>query len=233
VGGWEPYDSEIVAGKRRLHPKRRRTHGRAFTATVTISTVLAVSGLAAGGYYWLHRPRGLAALPNPAVVAPGGFRTSIGAQQTITVGLEVSSVANVPLTLVDAKITPPPGLTQLAISIIPPGTDNEGFALDGPLPSQAPVPLGTAPANRNAVLAAQFRVDCAALPPAGSPTGEEIFVTIEVGSQRRVDELTPPVVDDTPWLTATAQRLCLSPLPSGSGEPPLPPLPGPSVAPSG
>jgi hypothetical protein len=222
-----------MVGKRRLRPKRRRTHGRSYTATVTISVILALTGLAAGGYYWLHRPRGLAALPNPAVVAPGGFRTAIGAEKTITVGLEVRSVADVPLTLVDAKITPPAGLTQLSISIIPPGSENEGFTLDGPLPASTPVPLGIGSTDRNAVLAARFSVNCAAMAPPDSPTGEEIFVTIQVGQARRVEELTPPVVDDTPWLTATARQLCLNPLPTGSAEPPLPPLPATTTAPAG
>jgi hypothetical protein len=198
---------------------------------VGILGLAALIGLAAGGFYWLNRPAGLAAIPNPAVVAPGAFRASIGDDNTITVGLEVRSVADAPLTLVRAQITPPPGLTSEAVSIIPPGPENEGFALDGPLPPAKPVRLGIGDLDRTAIVAARFTVDCKRLPASDAPTGEQIFVTIQVGDARRVEELTPPVVGDLPWLTATAQRLCNDPPPTGTPEPPDPPLPGTTQSP--
>jgi len=49
-----------------------------------------------GGYY-LFRPTGLAALPEQSVGGAGGFRASIGAKNTITVGLEIRNAADVPL----------------------------------------------------------------------------------------------------------------------------------------
>ena len=72
-------------------------------------------------------------------------------------------------------------------------------------------PLGTDPSNRNGIIAARFTVDCAGLLASGAATTEQIFVTVQVGTEQRVEELTPPVVGDTPWLTATAKRVCLDP----------------------
>jgi hypothetical protein len=226
VDGWSTDDAdETVPGKRRLRAKRRRTMRRSVAWTIAILVILVLGGGALGLYYWLNRPTGLASLPNPAVVAPGGFRASIGDNSTITVGLEVRSVADDPLTLVEARVVPPSGLTLVGLAIVPPGEDNEGFLLEGDLPSTGPVTLGTTGADRNAVVVARFTVTCAALPPADAPTGEQIFVTIRLGPEQRVEELTPPVVDDLPWLTATAQRVCRDPLPTTTPEPPLPPLP--------
>jgi hypothetical protein len=223
TGGWNVDDQdEVVVGKRRMRAKRRRPSRRAVVWIVVV--VLVLGGAAFGAYRWFNRPTGLAATPVPAVVAPGGFRASIGAANTITVGLEVRNITDVPLTLIDARVVPPPGLTELEVTIAPPGEGNVGFTLDGPLPAIEPVRLGTDGADRNAVVAARFSVRCDALPTPDAPTGEQIFVTIRIGDERRDEELTPPVVDDVPWLTATALRVCSDPVPTESPEPPLPPL---------
>jgi hypothetical protein len=229
VDGWNAEGlDEIIVGKRRLRAKRRRNDGRGRSwATGTI--IVALVGLIAGGYYWFTRPTGLAAIPYPAVVAPGGYRALVGDKNTITVGLEVRNVADAPVTLLSARITPPSGLTQVDLSIMSPGPDNEGFALDGDLATSGPVELGTGATDRNAVIVARFRVSCHGLPASDAPTGEEIFVTIQVGSDQRVEELTPPAVGDVQWLTATALRLCQDPVSTGSAPPPLPPLPAPTA----
>jgi hypothetical protein len=225
TGGWNTDDQdEVVVGKRRKRAKRRRSMSRPVIALIVVAVLLVLGGGYAV-YRWLNRPTGLAATPSPAVVAPGGFRASIGDNNTITVGLEVRSVIDIPLTLIAARIVPPSGLTEVEVAIAPPGDGNVGFALDGPLPASQEVALGTEGADRNAVVAARFTVNCDALPTVDGPTGEQIFVTIRVDGQQRDEELTPPVVDNVPWLTATAQRVCRDPLPTTSPEPPLPPLP--------
>jgi hypothetical protein len=226
TGGWNVDDQEeVVVGKRRKRAKRRRTARRPLVWTIVIAVVLVLGGAAYGAYRWFGRPTGLAATPSPAVVAPGGFRASIGDNNTITVGLEVRNVVDTPLTLIDARVVPPPGLTALEVTIAPPGEGNVGFTLEGPLPAIEPVRLGVDGADRNAVVAARFSVQCDALPTPDAPSGEQIFVTIRIGDEQRDEELTPPVVDDVPWLTATALRVCRDPLPTESPEPPLPPLP--------
>jgi hypothetical protein len=225
TGGWNVDDrEEVVVGKRRKRAKRRRA-SRSVVWAIVVAVVLVLGGAAFGAYRWFGRPTGLAAAPIPAVVAPGGFRASIGDANTITVGLEVRNVADTPLTLIDARVVPPPGLTALEVTIAPPGEGNVGFTLEGPLPAIEPVRLGTDGADRNAVVAARFSVACDALPTPDAPTGEQIFVTIRIGDEQRDEELTPPVVDDVPWLTATALRVCQDPLLTTSPEPPLPPLP--------
>jgi hypothetical protein len=158
-------------------------------------------------------------------VAPGGFRASIGANKTITVGLEIRNAADVALTVVAARIVAPAGLTSVKLTVVPVGDENKGFALEGDLPPATPVDLGTEPTNRNGIIAARFTVDCAGLLAAGASTGEQIFVTVQVGKEQREEELTPPVVGDTPWLTATAKRVCLDPISTATAAPPLPPLP--------
>jgi hypothetical protein len=198
---------------------------------ITGVVVVVAAGLAVGGYY-LFRPSGLATLPQQAVVAPGGFRASIGAKNTITVGLEIRNAADVTLTVVAARIVAPAGLTSVKLAVIPTGDGNKGFTLEGDLPAATPVELGTEPTNRNGIIAARFTVDCAGLLATDAATGEQIFVTIQVGGEQREEELTPPVVGDTPWLTATAKRVCLDPIPTGTAEPPLPPLAGTSNAPA-
>jgi hypothetical protein len=226
VDVWSPEETgEIVVGRRRMRGGRRRYHVPGHRPLIIAAIALVVAGALVGGYFWFIRPKGMAALPNPAVVAPGGFRASIGDANTITVGLEVRNVTDTPLTLVEARVVPPAGLTLVKLSVAPTGPENEGFALEGDLPASTSVNLGTAVADRNAIIAARFTVNCAELPKADAFSGEQIFVTIQLGQEKRTEELTPPVVGDMPWLTATARRVCLDPVPTGSAEPPLPVLP--------
>jgi hypothetical protein len=226
VDGWSVEDSqEIVVGRRRMRVGRRRSRMRGYRWIVSGVVVVVVAGLAYGGYL-LFRPSGLAALPAQAIVAPGGFRASIGANKTITVGLEIRNAADVPLTVVGAKITPPAGLTSVATTVVPTGENNAGFTLDGDLPAARPFELGTEAANRNGIVAARFTVDCGALTGTAGPSGEQILVTIQVGDEERVEQLTPPVVGDEAWLSATANRVCFDPIPTGPAPTPLPPLPG-------
>ncbi|HEX6873240.1 MAG TPA: hypothetical protein VF163_19255 [Micromonosporaceae bacterium] len=232
MAGWDTSDvEEIVVGRRMRVGRRRPVRGPALRV-VTAVVIVVLVGLGVGGYLWFNRPTGLAMIPDPAVVAPGGYRASIGAKNTITVGLEIRNVAEVPLTVTSAKIVAPRGLTVASVTLLTPGEGNQGFTLEGDLPALAPITLGTSAGDRNAILAARFTVDCSAISDAADVDGEQIFVTIEVDGQARVEELTPPVLDDLPWLAGSARRVCVEPLPAESPEPPLPPLPAPSGAPA-
>jgi hypothetical protein len=223
VESWDP-ETDVIAGKRRRRAKRRAERGPGSTVMVVLGVVLLL-GLAGGAVYWFTRPTGLDALPSQAVIAPGGSLATVEDDNTVTVGLEISNISELDLTLVDAKITPPAGVTAIRVTIVPPGPENEGFALDGELPELAPVRLGTDAAGRNAIIAGRFRVDCEALLPSDAPTGEQIMVTIQVGDQQRVEELSPPVIGDVPWLTASAHRVCTDPPSTAAPDPPDPPLP--------
>lgn len=223
--GWDTEDSGEIIVKRRMKVGRRRPARRPVTRVVTIVVVLLVIAGGVAGYFWLNRPKGLETLPNPAVVAPGGFRAVIGDDKTITVGLEVRNMADRPISLTDAKVVPPSGMTVIGVSVAPPGVGNRGFELGGELPAMAPIVLGTEATERNAVVVARFTVDCERLPQPDEPTGEQIFVTIRVDDESRVEELTPPALDDVPWLTGSAQRLCSGDVSTEAPESPLPPLP--------
>lgn len=214
----------------RLMRVRRRMHRRGRLSLVAVLALVVVVVLAGYGVYaWLTRPTGLAAIPNPAVVAPGGFRASIGANRIITVGLEIRNTAKTELTVTEARVVAPAGLTSVAVTLIAPGVGNQGFALEGDLPASAPVRLGTNGTDRNAIVAARFTVNCAGIAASSGPTGEQIFVTVQLGDEHRVEELTPPVVGNIPWLTATARRACTDPVVTSSPGRPLPPLPTPSA----
>jgi hypothetical protein len=228
VDRWSQGETEgiVSGGRRRRRVGRRRSPKSALRWVVAAVLGLLLGGGAIAVVIWLNRPTGLEAVPNPAVVAPGGFRASIGANKMITVGLEVRSVADEPLTLLEPRMVAPAGLRSVALAIIPAGEGNAGFALDGELPKNGSVTLGTEAASRNAIIAARFAVDCAGVLASDAPVGEQIFVTVRVGKEQRVEELTPPVVGDVPWLAATARRACLEPVSAGTGEPPLPALPG-------
>ncbi len=194
--------------------------------------VLAVLGLGAGAFYWFTRPTGLDAIPGQAVIAPGGSLATVEDDNIVTVGLEISNISGVELTVLKVEITPPAGVTAIRVTIVPPGPENEGFSLEGDLPEPAPVSLGSEATGR-AIIAGRFKVDCKALLPAGSLTGEQILVTIQVGGQQRVEELTPPVIGDVPWLTASAHRICDDPPSTTAPEPPDPPLPTTDQSPAG
>jgi hypothetical protein len=226
VDGWSSDDTETIAvGDRRMRVRRRRSGVRGARPLVVFGVVALLAALAVGYLVWSNRPTGLAALPDPAIVAAGGFQASVGANQTITVGLEIRNVTEVSVTVVAARIVVPNGLTIATLTILPPGEANQNFALGGDLPPAAPVALGTEGIDRNAIVAARFRVDCDELPASNAPTGEQIFVTVRVGSEEREEELTSPVVGGVPWLTASARSACVEPSASGSNPTPLPPLP--------
>jgi hypothetical protein len=228
VDGWSSEEpEEIAVGDRTMRVRRRVRRRRRVGLMATVLLLVALAGIGYGGYVLLaNRPTGLAALPNPAVIAPGAFRASVGTDATITVGLEIRNTADVDVTVVSARIVAPAGLTGEELALVAPGEGNQGFALDGPLPASHSVTLGTQAIQRNGILAARFRVDCTRLTATAGPTGEQIFVTVKLGEEQREEQLTPPVVAGVPWLTATARRACLPP---GSASPPaspLAPLPG-------
>jgi len=227
VDGWSSDEQDdVIVSRRRMRTGKRRTPVSRLRGPIIAIVVLLVLAGAAYGFLWLRKPKGLAALPNPAIATPGGFLAYIGSGNTITVGLQVRNVANVPVTLAQARIVPPSGLAKVIVTQVPTGEDNSGFALAGTLPASAPVRLGTDVSDRNAIILARFTVNSSHLPASGVPGGEQIFVTVQVDQQQREEELTPPAVGTVPWLTATARRLCTDPLPATSGQPQLPPLPG-------
>src|SRR5262249_25220842 len=97
------------------------------------------------------------------------------------------------------------------------------------LPKLAPIKLGHDGTDRNGIVAARFTVNCAGLPATDAPTGEQIFVTVQLGNESRQESLTPPVVGTTPWLTATARRACSDPAVAPTPPKPLSPLPSAST----
>src|SRR5688572_28039707 len=114
------------AGRRR--PQRR---GISLPALFGLLAVLVLLG---GGLYWFTRPTESSGPNGNAVVAPGGFRASIGNNNTITVGLEIRNTADTPVTIVAARIVAPPGLTSIAVTMLPTDEENAGFALEGEIP---------------------------------------------------------------------------------------------------
>jgi hypothetical protein len=233
VDPWAPDESVVIRSKRRGRPKRRKVERRLWVWALRIGAVAVVLAMVGVGIWWLNRPTGLAALPNPAIDSPGGFRSTINTPDTFTVGLSVRNTAPGQVTLVAARIVAPIGVTSTAQSVLPTGAENAGFALEGELKSGGPVVLGP---GQDAVVAARYQVDCQALLASAEPTDEQIFVTIRVGTEEREEEIVVPVVGDVPWLTATATRVCIDPLPTGTPEPPEPPLdevtPGPTGSPA-
>jgi hypothetical protein len=191
-----------------------------------------------GGAYLLFRPHssGLSSLPNPAVDAPqvGGFQATITGNNTITIGLEVRNQTDVTVTLLSARIVAPTGLTNTALTIIPVGAENQGFDLSGNLPPSKPIELGTGATNGNAIVAARYTVNCKTLLAATDNVDEGIFVTVQVDGEQQEEEITPPAVGDRQWLSASAMRACLDPVPTGkTTDQPLPPQPGGSSPSSG
>jgi hypothetical protein len=229
VSGWDTEDIEAIVQKRRMRGGSRRASGRGpMTWFVLAIVVLLVVG---GGvvFYLTTRPTGLAALPQQAIAAPGGFNATVGTDNTVTIGLEVRNETSVPVTLVSARIVAPAGLTNTALTIMPTGNDNQGFALSGQLPKMQPIQLGTSASTTDAIVAARYTVNCKQLLANQGSVDEAIFVTIEVDGEQREEEITPPVVGTVQWLTASAQRVCLDPVPTGGSTiQPLPPQPGSS-----
>jgi hypothetical protein len=214
----------------------RRRGGRGPITWIAVGVVALV--VLGGGGYLLFRPHssGLSSLPDPAVDAPdvGGFQATISANDTITIGLEVQNLTDVPVTLLSARIVAPTGLTNTALTIIPVGPENQGFDLSGTLPAPKPIQLGTSGTNGDAIVAARYSVDCKALLAATDDVDESIFVTIQVDGEQKEEAITPPAVGDQQWLSASAMRACLDPVPTGgTTDQPLPPQPGGSSPSSG
>jgi hypothetical protein len=219
---------EIITGRRRMRTGRRRS-GSGRGGWIVLIGVLLVAG-GGGAWYWLHRTTHQASIPDPAVVASGSFNSTINDAHTITIGMGIRNTANVPVTVMSARIVAPAGLVSTIITIAPVGTQNQAFALDGPLPTLQPVQLGIDDSDREGIVAARFTVQCSQVlvtPTPAVPT-EQIFVTVQVAGTEREEELTPPLVNGIPWLAGTAQKLCVSgvPTPGASDDQPLPSLPG-------
>lgn len=210
-----------------MRVRRRRAPRVRVNPWIVLAVVLGLAVAGVGAYLYSTRPQGLQAVGGPVVVAPGGFQAKVGADSTITVALEIRNVSDEPVTVVAARVVPPAGLQPTAVSVLSPGEHNRNLALAGDLPPSSPVTLGTSGVDRNAIVAARFRVECDNVPATPSVSGEQVFVTVRLGDDQREEQLTPPVVDGVPWLAATARSACAQPTPSGGEVPtPLPPLPG-------
>jgi hypothetical protein len=205
---------------RRRRPPRLRVNPWAVVAVVVVLVAAVAATL-----LFLNRPKGLQAVEGPAIVAPGAFQARVGADGTITVALEIRNVTDIEVTVVNARVVPPAGLREMALSVLPPGDRNSNLNLDGELPPSSPVTLGTNGLDRNAIVAARFRVDCDDLAPTTAASGEQIFVTVRLGADEREEQLTAPVLSGTPWLAATARSACVRPTVTGDLPTPLPPLP--------
>jgi hypothetical protein len=234
VGAWDDDNTDIMVGKRRMRTKRHASRSKGPRILLALFALLLV---AAGGVmvWWAHRPTGLAALPNPAIIAPGGFRTSISDDsKTITVGLEIRNTAGVDVQVASVRVIPPPGLTETALAVAPSGVDNSGFTLTGDLPKTTSVKLGTGD-DKSAVILARFTVNCKQVVADPGAAEERIFVTIQAGTEQREEEMINPVVTSvdsdlaTSWLTDAAHHACNTPIPTGTPGTPEPPL-GPDTA---
>jgi hypothetical protein len=223
VSGWDDTET-ILVGDRRMRVRRRRARRRGVNGWLVFAVVVVLAAVGTGVFLFLRRPQGLAAINGPAVVAPGGYQAKIGANKTITVALEIRNVTDRAVTVLSARIVPPSGLTQVALSVFSPGNQNQNLNLDGDLPTSAPVTLGTNGVDRNGIVAARFQVVCNALPPTTGVTGERIFVTVQVDSDQAEEELTSPVSNGVPWLTATARGACVQPTGPVTVPSQLPPL---------
>ncbi|GAA1754614.1 hypothetical protein [Luedemannella helvata] len=226
MDAWAP-EENLNIGKRRARPKRRMDEKRPVAWTLRIVVVLVVVALAGGAVWWFTRPSGLETLPPQALETPGGFRSTIGAKNTITVGVTVTNAATKPITVTKARILAPPGVAAKSVGLVPAGENNAGFELDDQVPDGGSVTLGP---GESAVIVGRFTVTCGTAIASADPTEEQIFATVQVDGESREEELDVPVVDDMPWLTATAQRSCLDPVSTADPGGPLKPLPKASEA---
>ena len=218
-------DSEtILVGDRRMRVRRRRSRRGLVSPWVLVGLLVVLLGAAAGILVYVNRPQGFDAVEGNAVTSAGGFQAKENGDGIITVAMEIRNVSDETITVADARVIPPAGLTLLAVAIVPPVGPDRNLNLDAELPPSAPFTLGTDGEERNAIVEARFRVDCDALPATSSVTGEQIFVTVRLAGKEREEELTPPVYDGVPWLTATARGTC-DRTPTGGAIPtPLPTL---------
>ncbi len=227
--GWDTQDLDGIVEKRRMRGGTRRRPGKSPLTWAGLVVLALLVGV--GAYlFWPQGKTGLAALPSQAISSPG-YTATVGGSDTITIRLRVHNATDVPVTLVSARILAPTGVTRTALTIIPIGADNDGFDV-GDLPPLAPVQLGTDDATRDAIIAARYTVNCKDLLSSDQTVDESIFVTIRVDGQEREEEITSPAVGDEQWLTASAQRVCLSPpATGGSNDQPLPADPGSTATP--
>jgi hypothetical protein len=224
VSGWDETET-ILVGDRRMRVRRRRPPRVRINPWAVIAIIVVVVAIGAAAVLYLNRSDGLEEVDGPAIEAPGAFQAKVGADNTITVALEIRNVTDENVTVIGARVVPPAGLTQTALSVLPPGDQNRNLSLEGELPPSAPVTLGTDGVDRNAVVAARFHVDCADLGAISGVSGEQIFVIVRLGADQREELLTSPVVAGTPWLAATAHSACNQPTVTGDLPTPLPPLP--------
>ena len=223
VSEWEGTET-ILVGDRRMRVRRRRVSRRLVSPWVVFGLVVALAALVCAIVYFTNRPQGLDAVEGPAVGTAGAFQAKVSGADVITVAMEVRNLTDQPVTIVAARLVPPAGLTQVAVTLLAPDPRNQNLNLDAELPGAAPVTLGTDGLARNGIIAARFQVDCARLPAPTAVTGEQIFVTVRIGDDERAEELTPPVVNGVPWLTATAANACDGSSLTGTIPPPLPTL---------
>lgn len=208
-----------------MRVRRRRPPRLRINPWLVVAVVVGLAAAGLGVFWFTNRPEGLAATEGPVVVAPGGFQAKVEADGTITVALEIRNVSDEPVTVARARVVPPAGLQPTAVVVLSPGEQNRNLTLTGDLPPSAPVTLGTSGLDRNAIVAARFRVDCAEVPATATTSGEQIFVTVRLGADEREEQLTPPVVDGLPWLAAAARSACGQSSPGDEEPTPLPPLP--------
>jgi hypothetical protein len=227
VSAWDEPET-ILVGDRRMRVRRRRPSRRLVNPWAVVAILAVLVAVGATTLLYLNRPQGLQAVEGPAIVAAGAFQAKVDADGTITVALEIRNVTDAEVTVISARVVAPAGLTQTALSVLPPGEQNSNLNLEGDLPPSGPVTLGTDGVDRNGIVAARFRVDCERTPPTTGATGEKLFVTVRLGVDQREEQLTPPVVNGVPWLTATARSACVRPTVTGDLPTPLPPLPSAS-----
>jgi len=218
-------DSEtILVGDRRMRVRRRRTRRSRVSPWVFVGILVALLAAGAGVLVYMNRPQGFDAVDGNAVTAAGGFQAKENGDGIITVAMEIRNVTDQAVTVVAARVVPPSGLTMLAVALLPPVGPDRPLNLDAEVPLSAPLTLGTNDAERNGIVQARFEVKCDALPATSSVTGEQIFVTVRLGDEEREEELTPPVYDGVPWLTATARGACDRPPGEGANPTQLPTL---------
>lgn len=221
VDAWAP-EENLNIGKRRARPKRRMDEKRPVAWTFRVLAILVVLALIGGAVWWFTRPSGLATLPPQALGTEGGFRSAIGENHEITVGMMVTNTADGPIIVKKARITAPAGMKAVSVGLVAAGKDNAGFELTGKVPNGGELTLG---AGEKAVIVGRFTVTCDTVIASAEPTDEQIFATVEVDGESREEELDVPVVGDLPWLTATGQRSCVDPVATEPPGQPLEPLP--------
>jgi hypothetical protein len=223
VDGWDTQDLEGIVERRRMRGGSRRRRSVLSPWVVGGAAVLVLAIGVVTFLLWPGSNAGIAGLPDQALTSPG-YSARIGANNTVTIALRVRNTTSLTVKLVSATIAAPTGLTRTGLTIVPAGKENEGFDLNGALPPSQQVSLGTTTDTRDAVVAARYTVNCKQLLGSTEITDESISIRIEVDGQQRDEDITAPAVGDKQWLSASAQRVCLSPPATGnSSDTPLSP----------